>query len=355
MKKIFSLALSLTFAIFSTVKVNAGYGNPLIGHPDIVQGFINNEKDAGSLNYYSESPVLYKKPASDNPLEFEEYRDVFVMNIPYLLQDNCGFMRAYTDAIEGALQSLPTIKKIKNKLGKEAENNADKLLNEAFNEYSIRFNTKFDALTDFFHKPGDDREKTKISVIKAIYIQLTRLAYNIPLKGATGVFIASGALYFLLNKVIPHVAALALIYEGVKGVIQSVLNLKEKLDMERAINYSNMLNQFTSILINNKQMFMNHNIVVMAVDARRFTSLNLLNAYRENHCSYVGSLLLKGSNFMVSPPAGKCNTNGGINKLIKKIEDTLNGRTVSLEKIKQEIDKQEEHELLPKKTICSIQ
>lgn len=358
MKKIFSLILSLIFVLLNPIKVNAvGKGNPLGRYPDLVDEFIKLENNLLNKGCYGEQMIAYHRAPSTSPFEFDEYRDIYLVNIPYLLQDNCGFVRAYINAIEATLQSLPMLQKAKKELGKEAENNVNKLLNKVY-EYT-KDDPKFDGLTDYFNQvnsPNNDKEEVRKSIIKGMFMHICSSSSLLALKGISGILLILGSIISVIAGFISSGVALDIGLIGAVAWKDSIVSIKEKLSTERAINYACLLNKFACELVNDKRAVENSNYMIMAVDARRFTSWNPLNANRENQGSWLGFGYNKCLNSSTSPMAKYCITKGGINQLIKKIEDTLNGKTVDLELIKQKVKYVEaNYELLPKKTSCLIQ
>lgn len=356
MKKIFSLILSLIFVLLNSIKVNAaGYGNPIASYPDLVDEFIKLEN--GLLNrYYGEQPVMYHRPPSESPFEFDEYRDIYLVNIPYLLQDNCGFVRAYTDAIEATLESLPLLQQAENEFAGKAKENLNLILERVYEH--AKENYKYNGLTDFFNdrESQDDKEKVKKAVVKGMIINVCDLlTSNLFLKYFSGLLLAIGSLVAILklaSNPIAKAAAGAIGLGGIYLTASGKFGLEGKLSAEKALNYASLLNDFASQLLTRKEEIMNSNSMVMAVDARKFTSLNPLNVNRENQGHWLSFGNLKHLNSNISPMARYCTTNGGINKLIKKIEDTLNGKTVDLELIKYKIESaKKDHELLPKKRL----
>lgn len=350
MKKIFSLILSLIFVVLHPIKVNAG--DPILKYPDLVYELIKLENDVSKHFGNTEYPVDYHKASSESPFEFDEYRDIYLINIPSLLKDRGGFVRGYISAIEAALESLPLLEQAYKCIGKEeAEKHLDKVLDFLYRE--CKNDNRFDILTNFFYEHNSSsnneekekkREKIHKSVIKAVIINICRiLNSDTILKGVSGALLATvGSIIAILKASgsSPIIAAIALGASILGGdmFLDAKAGLEEKLSIERALNYNNLLHDFIYELMNNRERIMNCNYLVMAVDARKFTSWNPLNANRENQGHWLNFVNLKLVNSKVSPIAGYCTTNGGMNKLIKKFEDTLNGKTVNLELIKKKAE-----------------
>lgn len=383
MKKIISVSLSFIFCFAGISKqVFAGKDNPIIEHRELISDFKKRELAALENMLFDPNvgiPVsITRDPGFVESTYGSEYREIFLYNVPDLLDQRCDDKSAKSNyksfliAFKNALKEV--IGKMK-ELQETAEDNKkdiDGFFNAAAN--LVEKLTNVESLADALKCP---KKLIGMALVHAILWLTDR--FGVPYKPASailqtlgiaastiGSYLLGSAFYgWAFGKAATAVKAVGdtkeaiekakkaaeiaeaarkagilskaklgagLFFGGAIGgigggavILKKEKSIEQRLLRERILNYSNLFRILMETITEKKEELMQSNLLVVAIDKRNFWNCLYWNDYRKNHGAWISFETIK--DLKCSPCANVCKTKDGytMEKYIEEVTALLKG------------------------------
>lgn len=383
MKKITSVFLSFIFCLAGMSKqVFAGKDDPLVEHKELIDDFCKKELVAMNKRNFDPNvgiPVsITRDPGFVESTYGSEYREIFLYNVPDLLDQRCddksaksnykSFLIAFKNALKEVIGEMK-------KLQEAAEDNKkdiDGFFNAAAN--LVEKLTNVESLADALKCP---KKLIGMALVHAIlwltdrfgvpYKPVSALLQTLGIASSTiGSYLLGNALYgWAFGKAATAVKVAGETKEAIEkakkaaeiaeaarkaGILNkakwgagfffggaivgvgggAVILTKEKsieqrLLREKILNYSNLFRILMETITEKKEELMQSNLLVVAIDKREFCDYFYWNDYRKNHGAWISFETIK--DLKCSPCANVCKTKDGytMEKYIEEVTALLKG------------------------------
>lgn len=383
MKKIISVFLSFIFCFAGMSKqVFAGKGDPLVEHKELIDDFYKNELIAIDKRNFDPNvgiPVsITRAPGFVESTYGSEYREIFLYNVPDLLDQRCddksaksnykSFLIAFKNALKEVIGEMK-------KLQGAAEDNKkdiDGFFNAAAN--LVEKLTSVESLADALKCP---KKVIGMALVHAVlwatdkfgvpYKPVSAILQTLGIAASTiGSYLLGSAFYgWAFGKAATAVKAVGDTKEAIEkakkaaeiaeaarkagilnkakcgaglffgGAIVGVgggaiiltkeKSIEQRLLRERILNYSNLFRILMETITDKKEELMQSNLLVVAIDKRNFWNCLYWNDYRKNHGAWISFETIK--DLKCSPCANVCKTKDGytMEKYIEEVTALLKG------------------------------
>lgn len=383
MKKITSVFLSFIFCFAGMSKqVFAGKDDPLVEHKELIDDFCKKELVAMNKRNFDPNvgiPVsITRDPGFVESTYGSEYREIFLYNVPDLLDQRCDDKSAKSNyksfliAFKNALKEV--IGKMK-ELQETAEDNK-KDLDGFFNMAAglLKDSTDVKNLADALRSP---HELIIMALVHAVlwatdkfgvpYKPVSAILQTLGIASSTiGSYLLGSAFYgWAFGKAATAVKAVGDTKEaiekakkaaevaeaarkagilskaklgagfffggaigGIGGgavILKKEKSIEQRLLRERILNYSNLFRILMETITEKKEELMQSNLLVVAIDKRNFWNCLYWNDYRKNHGAWISFETIK--DLKCSPCANVCKTKDGytMEKYIEEVTELLKG------------------------------
>lgn len=383
MKKITSVFLSFIFCFAGMSKqVFAGKDDPLVEHKELIDDFCKKELVAMNKRNFDPNvgiPVsITRDPGFVESTYGSEYREIFLYNVPDLLDQRCDDKSAKSNyksfliAFKNALKEV--IGKMK-ELQETAEDNK-KDLDGFFNMAAglLKDSTDVKNLADALRSP---HELIIMALVHAVlwatdkfgvpYKPVSAILQTLGIASSTiGSYLLGSAFYgWAFGKAATAVKAVGdtkeaiekakkaaeiaeaarkacilskaklgagLFFGGAIGgigggavILKKEKSIEQRLLRERILNYSNLFRILMETITEKKEELMQSNLLVVAIDKRNFWNCLYWNDYRKNHGAWISFETIK--DLKCSPCANVCKTKDGytMEKYIEEVTALLKG------------------------------